>query len=246
MLAVVTKFFSLLKEIVLKRAADLAEALFLPRTPNQIHGPQFNPAGGLQNPKSPSIMTNGSHHMMMGAQHLAMSAVPPETMTSAGNFVTIASNPQGNQPILPFGTNGTPASQQPAGVTSPATDINNNSLNATSSTNSSTASSRIITSVTFAPSAAGLGVNGPTHGSNTSQVSINGSETGAPMSMMTMASMANSMNGFPGGLSSIALHNMTVPSSPGFLNGSPSMYSGKHNIDICLGSSGWVKAAGLG
>ena len=83
--------FFCVQEIVLKRAADLLEAVCfnIPRTPTQIHTSQYPPAGN-QAPNS----SNGNHPMMIG-QHLT--TITPDGL-NGGPYVTIT-NPDGTSVV---------------------------------------------------------------------------------------------------------------------------------------------------
>ena len=104
------------QEIILKRAADLAEALCcnIPRTPTQIYSSQYPPSGG-----PPPTTASGTHSMMIG-QHFT--AISPDGMTNGGTYVTIT-NPDG--PTVVYGSSN-PNSQQQRIVSS--TDVNNNEV----------------------------------------------------------------------------------------------------------------------
>ncbi|XP_001634762.2 transcription factor COE3 [Nematostella vectensis] len=97
------------KEIVLKRAADLAETLYqMPRTPTQVHPSQYA-STGLATPKSPALV---------GGQHYV--TLLPDSMT---NVFTQSITPD-NQPIA-YSSHNDNASDQ--------TDMNNNVVQSSNS-----------------------------------------------------------------------------------------------------------------
>lgn len=112
------------QEIILKRAADLAEAVCynIPRTPTQIHGSQYPPPGG-----PPPTTASGTHSMMIG-QHLA--AISPDGIPNGGTYVTIANS---DMPSVVYG-GANPGSQHQRILTSSGahTDVNNNEVIPTS------------------------------------------------------------------------------------------------------------------
>ncbi|XP_022790525.1 transcription factor COE1-like isoform X1 [Stylophora pistillata] len=189
------------KEIILKRAADLAEAVCynLPRTPTQLHGSQYPPPGG-----PPPTTAGGTHPMMIG-QHLT--ALSPDGITNGGAYGTITN------PEAPVYGNTNPGSQQQRIATSGAhTDTNNNEIIVSSGTGSNTPTTRPVN----------LPPGYPHSGSLASEAHIvsNSDVPVTPSVAISMSSAANGINAYPGGLPpSITLHNMAVPSSPSFLNG---------------------------
>lgn len=190
------------KEIILKRAADLAEALCcnIPRTPTQIYSSQYPPSGG-----PPPTTASGTHSMMIG-QHFT--AISPDGMTNGGTYVTIT-NPDG--PTVVYGSSN-PNSQQQRIVSS--TDVNNNEVTISTSESSTSTSRHVSMPPPGYPHGSSLPSEG--HGVTTPTSDV-------PVSMsaaISMSSAPNGINGFSGSLPpSITLHNMTVPSSPGFLSG---------------------------
>lgn len=111
------------QEIILKRAADLAEAVCynIPRTPTQIHGSQYPPPGG------PPPTTASSAHSMMIGQHLT--AISPDAITNGGTYVAIG-NPEA--PSVVYGSANPGSQQQRIGSSSAQTDVNNNEVIVTS------------------------------------------------------------------------------------------------------------------
>ena len=111
------------QEIILKRAADLAEAVCynIPRTPTQIHGSQYPPPGG-PSPTTP----NGAHSMMIG-QHLT--AISPDAITNGGTYVAIGNS---DAPSVVYGSANPGSQQQRIGSSSAQTDVNNNEVIVTS------------------------------------------------------------------------------------------------------------------
>ena len=104
------------QEIILKRAADLAEVVCynIPRTPTQIHGSQYPPPGG-----PPPTTASGPHSMMIG-QHLT--AITPDGIANGGAYVTI-SNPEGTSAV--YGSANHSGQQQRIAS---STDVNNNDV----------------------------------------------------------------------------------------------------------------------
>ncbi|XP_073241683.1 transcription factor COE2-like isoform X2 [Porites lutea] len=191
------------KEIILKRAADLAEAVCynIPRTPTQLHGSQYPAPGG-----PPPTTASGTHSMLIG-QHFT--AITPDGIPNGGTYVAIA-NPEG--PSVVYGNSGHGNQQQRIAG---STDVNNNEVTI-STTESNTTTSRHVNMPppgyphsSSLPTEAGHVVSPPN-----SEVQV------APGTVISMSSAANGINGFSTSLPpSITLHNMAVPSSPGFLNG---------------------------
>ncbi|XP_015769920.1 PREDICTED: transcription factor COE2-like, partial [Acropora digitifera] len=105
------------KEIILKRAADLLEAVCfnIPRTPTQIHTSQYPPAGN-----QPPNSSNGNHPMMIG-QHLT--TITPDGLNNGGPYVTIT-NPDGTSVVY----GGSNQQRIPS-----STDVNNNDVAISSS-----------------------------------------------------------------------------------------------------------------
>lgn len=184
------------KEIILKRAADLLEAVCfnIPRTPTQIHTSQYPPAGN-----QPPNSSNGNHPMMIG-QHLT--TITPDGLNNGGPYVTIT-NPDGASVVY----GGSNQQRIPS-----STDVNNNDV-AISSSGRSTPTPRHMNMV-----ATGYPSPLPNEAHVVSQPTSE-----VPVSIAAAISMStapNSMNGFSGNLpSSVALHSLAVPSSPGYLNG---------------------------
>lgn len=108
--------FLFFQEIVLKRAADVCDAVCynIPRTPTQIHGSQYPPTG-----VPPPTTAIGTHSTMIG-QHLT--PVVPDGLTNGGTFVAIA-NPEGASVV--YGS-ANPNGQQQRIANS--TDVNNNDV----------------------------------------------------------------------------------------------------------------------
>jgi len=111
------------QEIILKRAADLAEAVCynIPRTPTQIHGSQYPPPGG------PPPTTASSAHSVMIGQHLT--AISPDAITNGGTYVAIG-NP--DAPSVVYGSANPGSQQQRIGSSTAQTDVNNNEVIVTS------------------------------------------------------------------------------------------------------------------
>jgi len=191
------------KEIILKRAADLAEAVCynIPRTPTQIHGSQYPPPGG------PPPTTASSAHSMMIGQHLT--AISPDATTNGGTYVAIG-NP--DAPSVVYGSANPGSQQQRIGSSTAQTDVNNNEVIVTSG--SRTPTTRHVNMLPGYPHSASLSSEGHVASPANSDVPV-------PLSAaISMTSAPNGINGYSGGLPpSITLHNMAVPSSPGFLNG---------------------------
>ncbi|KAM7444916.1 Transcription factorCOE2 [Porites harrisoni] len=191
------------KEIILKRAADLAEAVCynIPRTPTQLHGSQYPAPGG-----PPPTTASGTHSMMIG-QHFT--AITPDGIPNGGTYVAIANS---ESPSVVYGSSGHGNQQQRIAG---STDVNNNEVTI-STTESNTTTSRHVNMPppgyphsSSLPTEAGHVVSPPN-----SEVQV------APGTVISMSSAANGINGFSTSLPpSITLHNMAVPSSPGFLNG---------------------------
>lgn len=189
------------KEIVLKRAADVCDAVCynIPRTPTQIHGSQYPPTG-----VPPPTTAIGTHSTMIG-QHLT--PVAPDGLTNGGTFVAIA-NPEGASVV--YGS-ANPNGQQQRIANS--TDVNNNDVTIATS-GASTPTSRHMNIAPGYPHAGSLSTEGHVVSQPSSDVTV------TLAAAISMPSTPNSINGFTGNLPpSITLHNMAVPSSPGFLNG---------------------------
>lgn len=109
-------FLYFYKEIILKRAADLVEAVCfnIPRTPTQIHGSQYPHPGG-----PPPTTASGTHSMMIG-QHLT--AITPDGISNGGTYVTIT-NPESASVV--YGSSN-PSNQQQRIANS--TDVNNSDV----------------------------------------------------------------------------------------------------------------------
>ena len=105
------------QEIILKRAADLLEAVCfnIPRTPTQIHTSQYPPTGN-----QPPNSSNGNHPMMIG-QHLT--TITPDGLNNGGPYVTIT-NPDGTSVVY----GGSNQQRIPS-----STDVNNNDVAISSS-----------------------------------------------------------------------------------------------------------------
>ena len=111
------------QELILKRAADLAEAVCynIPRTPTQVHGPQYPPPGG------PSPTTASGAHSVMIGQHLT--AISPDAITNGGTYVAIGNS---DSPSVVYGSANSGSQQQRIGSSSAQNDVNNNEVIVTS------------------------------------------------------------------------------------------------------------------
>ena len=102
----------------------------------------------------------------------------------------------------------------------PTTDENNNDIVSVSETNVVT--SRQLSNMTPLPNVASLGSGNSS--SSHEHVTYSQTSSAAPSShsavMTTLAPVTNGMNNLSSGIAPLSIHNMTVPSSPGFLGAS--------------------------
>lgn len=186
------------KEIILKRTADLLEAVCynIPRTPTQIHSSQYPPIGG-----QPPNSSSGNHSMVIG-QHVT--AITPDGMSNGGTYVTIA-NPEGASVV--YGN----SNQQRM---TNSTDVNNNDVTIPTSGRSTPTCRHMSMVPTGYPNTNALPNEVHVASQPNSDVSV------SLPAAVSMSSAPNGISGFSANLqSSIALHNLAVPSSPGYLNG---------------------------